>query len=177
MKKINAWVYGWAALSLFLPQSLGAVELPKTPDPAQAWVDLQAKAVLNGEVQASVSYQGKDVQVLVLSKKRFHKPVQQAQAVQAARLIQRDVAVFCGSHCQALPMPMPQLQASGQLRFVLRLTGLGRQLFQEELQALLSGSTGLTAAQPKPRGTSSGVLLQPSSVPAAGKNPAARGNI
>ena len=126
--------------------SIAASSLP-SPDPAQAWADLQAKAALNGLVQASVFYQGKDTEVLVLSKKRFHTKLQQNQALQAARLIQRDVAIFCANHCRALPMPSPQLQADGRLRFVLRLTGLGRQLFQEELQALLSGSTALPAAQ------------------------------
>jgi hypothetical protein len=39
------------------------------------------------------------------------------------------------------------MDAQGRLRFTLRLSGLGRQLFQEELQALLSGSTGLPAAK------------------------------
>ena len=73
--------------------SIAANSLP-SPDPAQAWADLQAKAALNGLVQASVFYQGKDTEVLVLSKKRFHTKLQQNQALQAARLIQRDVA-FC----------------------------------------------------------------------------------
>lgn len=120
------------------------------PDPAQAWADLQAKAALNGLVEASVSYQGRQVQVLVQSKRRFVRAAEQARAIRAAQLIQRDVAQFCGTHCQALPMPEPLLLADGQLRFVLRFQGLGRQLFQEELQALLSGSTGLPAAAPSP---------------------------
>ena len=103
-----------------------------SPDPAQAWADQQSKAALNGMVQASVSYKGQEAQVLVLSKKRFTQAAAQARVLQAARLIQRDVAVFCGSHCRALPMPAPQFLPNGQLRFSLRLTGLGRQLFQEE---------------------------------------------
>ena len=136
------------AWSLFVPGLAGAAAASAPADAAQAWSDLQSKAVLNGLVLASVTYSGKEVQVLVQSKKRFSRAAEQARALQAARLIQRDVAVFCGSHCQALPMPAPQCLADGQLRFVLRLRGLGRQLFQEELQALLSGSTGLPAAQP-----------------------------
>lgn len=171
MKKMPVYGYGWVVLGLFLAQGLGAAELSKAPDATQVWRDLQTKAVLNGKVQASVSYQGKEAQVLVLSKKRFHTAAEQGRAVEAARLIQRDVAVFCGSHCQALPMPSPQLQAGGQLRFVLRLTGLGRQLFQEELQALLSGSTGLPAAQPD------GALERSSAAPLSGKNPASRSSI
>ena len=137
------------------PGLSAATETAKAPDAAQAWADLQTKSVLNGMVQASVSYAGKDTQVLVFSKKRYAHAAEQAQALQAARLIQRDAALFCGSHCQVLPMPNPELQSDGRLRFVLRLTGLGSQLFQEELQALLSGSTGLPEARPQPRPSSS----------------------
>ncbi len=162
----------WALAALWLcfgvPSAWSALAASPTaqpsPDPAQAWADLQTKAALNGLVQASVSYKGQEVQVLVLSKKRFTQAAAQPRALQAARLIQRDVAVFCGSHCRALPMPAPQLMPNGQLRFSLRLTGLGRQLFQEELQALLSGSTGLPAAQPSPSPSPS-----PSSLPKPAK--------
>ena len=149
--KMPRWAL--AALWLCVGVSGAAVASPPlqpSPDPAQAWADLQTKAALNGLVQASVSYSGQEAQVLVLSKKRFAQTAAKTRALQAARLIQRDVAVFCGSHCRALPMPAPQLLPNGQLRFSLRLTGLGRQLFQEELQALLSGNTGLPAAQPSP---------------------------
>ncbi len=149
--KMPRWAL--AALWLCVGVSGAAVASPPlqpSPDPAQAWADLQTKAALNGLVQASVSYSGQEAQVLVLSKKRFAQTAAKTRALQAARLIQRDVAVFCGNHCRALPMPAPQLLPNGQLRFSLRLTGLGRQLFQEELQALLSGNTGLPAAQPSP---------------------------
>lgn len=154
MRKTDFCCAFW--LLLLAPWGLQAAETARPPDAAQAWADLQTKAALNGQVQASVSYLGQEAQVLVLSKKRFHQAAEQAQAIQAARLIQRDVAVFCGQHCQALPMPSPQLQADGRLHFVLRLTGLGRQLFQEELQALLSGNAGLDAAnlQAKPKASS-----------------------
>jgi hypothetical protein len=141
--------WNWCAVFLLLlaPWGLQAAQDQHASDAAQAWADLQTKAALNGQVQASVSYQGQNTQVFISSKKRYTRTGQQAQVLQAARLIQRDVAVFCGQHCQALPMPEPRIQLDGQLHFVLRFTGLGRQLFQEELQALLSGNTGLPAAQ------------------------------
>lgn len=139
-----------AGAALLLSSSLWAqgAARPTTqvPDTSQAWLDLQTKAALNGLVEASVTYQGQQAQVWVQSKRRFIRPAEQAKALQAAQLIQRDVAVFCGSHCLSLPMPAPQMQSDGRLSFVLRLQGLGRQLFEEELQALLSGSTGLPAA-------------------------------
>jgi hypothetical protein len=173
MKPIKALASIGALLGLLglSPRLLAATDMGKAPDATQAWADLQTKSALNGVVQASVSYSGKDAQVMVFSKKRYTHTAEQTQALQAARLIQRDVALFCGSHCQALPMPSPELQADGRLRFVLRLTGLGRQLFQEELQALLSGSTGLPEARPQPNPSSPSSPSSPSGAPPKAKNP------
>jgi len=115
----------------------------------QAWEDLQTKAVLNGELRAQASYEANLTHVWVSSKRSFKSKPEQAKALQAARLIQRDVGRFCANYCRAEPMPAPELLANGQISFVLSFSGLGRQLFEEELPALLSGSPPLRAA-PKP---------------------------
>lgn len=160
MHKSKAGLVGAACALL----AFGAVAQPST-NPEQAWADLQAKAVLNGSVQASVQYLGQEARVFVQSKKRFASVADQARALHAAQLIQRDVAVFCGTHCQVLPMPRPGVAADGRLRFELRFQGLGRQLFEEELQALLSGSTGLPAAASSAAGAAHSPQTKPSPRP------------
>ena len=107
------------------------------PQPAQS--DEQVKAALNGEIEARAHYLG-DVTIVKISTKRFfHTPQEKQKALQAATLIQRDVANFCQNSCIPEASLVPLVLRNGQLIFSLRFKGLGRQLFQEDLLALLQG--------------------------------------
>ena len=101
--------------------------------------DEQTKAALNGAIEARAHYLGEMTMVKITTKRLYHTPQEKQKALQAAKLIQRDVANFCQASCTAEAMLEPLVLRNGQLIFSLRFKGLGRQLFQEELQALLQG--------------------------------------
>ena len=101
--------------------------------------DEQIKAALNGAIEARAHYLGEVTMVKVTTKRLYHTPQEKQRALQAAKLVQRDVANFCQTSCTAEAMLEPLVLRNGQLIFSLRFKGLGRQLFQEELQALLQG--------------------------------------
>ena len=106
---------------------------------AAAQSDEQIKAALNGAIEARAHYLGEVTMVKITTKRLYHTPQEKQQALQAAKLIQRDVANFCQTSCTAEAMLEPLVLRNGQLIFSLRFKGLGRQLFQEELQTLLQG--------------------------------------
>ena len=101
--------------------------------------DEQTKAALNGAIEARAHYLGEMTMVKITTKRLYHTPQEKQKALQAAKLIQRDVTNFCQDSCTAEAMLEPLVLRNGQLIFSLRFKGLGRQLFQEELQALLQG--------------------------------------
>ena len=132
------------------------------PQPAQN--DEQIKAALNGAIEARAHYLG-DVTIVKISTKRlFHTPQEKQKALQAAKLIQRDVANFCQNSCIPEASLEPLLLRNGQLIFALRFKGLGRQLFQEDLLALLQGLPPLPV-QTTPAGAT-GIVRTSTSVPA-----------
>ena len=101
--------------------------------------DEQIKAALNGAIEARAHYLGDVTMVKITTKRLYRTPQEKQQALQGAKLIQRDVVNFCQTSCTAEAMLEPLVLRNGQLIFSLRFKGLGRQLFQEELQALLQG--------------------------------------
>ena len=85
--------------------------------------DAQIKSVLSGNITLASFYQQGLITVKGSTVKTFAGSALRAQALQAARLVQRDVKLACGKLCTPGPMPPPTLQEDNILRFDLVISG------------------------------------------------------
>jgi hypothetical protein len=165
---------------------------PTTSKPAasasaqHAVVDQQAKSVLSGGVSMVSSYVGQRANVRVTTNATYPSPAQREAAFQAARLVQRDVALACGKQCKAAPMPEPKLLADQKLQFDMVIDHYPRVLSSDDMVAMLLGKplaappkappkapAGLsTKATSPPTGTPIAVPLRPITVPTEPAPPA-----
>lgn len=91
-----------------------------TPTPSaapSAPTDADIKSALSGSIGLASFYQDGLITVRVTTAKTFVGSVPRTQALQAARLVQRDVRLACAKLCKPGPMPAPTLQADNTLRF------------------------------------------------------------
>jgi hypothetical protein len=101
--------------------------------------DVDIKAVLNGGVTMASSYTSTLATVKVTTNASYKGDLLRAQAVTAAKLVQRDVRLACGKQCKAAKMPAPKLRSDGKLEFDLVIDSLPRALSSDDMMNMLLG--------------------------------------
>ncbi len=101
--------------------------------------DADAKSVLNGGVTMASSYTATQAQVMVTTNAPYKTTEARQAALQAARLVQRDLFLSCGRHCKPLPMAAAHILPDGKLQFPMAIDGLGRVLSYDDMMGMLLG--------------------------------------
>lgn len=124
-----------------------APALPAAP------TDADIKSILSGSMRLASSYQSGQITVQVITEKAFMGDKLRGQALQAARLVQRDVGVPCGKLCTRGSMPAPGFLANNSLVFDIVIEGYAGLLSTADMINLVSGkpvSPGAAAPAAKP---------------------------
>ncbi len=101
--------------------------------------DQQAKSVLSGGINLASNYTGRQATVRATTSAVFNTPEQRTAAINAARLVQRDVALACAKQCKAAPMPPGKILPDGKLQFDMVINEYPRPLSSEDMVAMLMG--------------------------------------
>ena len=115
----------------------GAVALRPVNAPVQP-TGADVKSAISGNIKLASFYQEGLITVRVVTDKTYVGSGPRAQALQAARLVQRDVRLSCGKLCRPAPMPVPTLLANNTLGFDLVLSGYAGNLSTVDMVNLLS---------------------------------------
>jgi hypothetical protein len=110
--------------------------------------ETEIKSVLSGNLRLASFYQEGLVTVRVASDKTFVGDAARSQALQAARLVQRDVRMACGKLCKPAPMPAPTLQSDNTLTFDIVVSGYEGVMSTADMVNLVSGKRVGPAAKP-----------------------------
>lgn len=94
-----------------------AAPAAKKPSAAPKPTDAEIKAVLSGNLQLASFYENGLITLRVTTSRTYVGNQVRAQALQAARLVQRDTRLACGKLCKPADMPVPKLQADNTLVF------------------------------------------------------------
>lgn len=127
-----------------------AASTPAKPAVVARLTDAQIKAVLSGKITAASTYQDGLITVRVTTEKTFVGDAPRAQALQAAKLIQRDVRLACANLCRPAPMPVPVIRADNTLGFDIVVAGYAGSISQSDLINLVSGKRISAAIQSVP---------------------------
>ena len=101
--------------------------------------DADIKSALSGNLKLASFYPEGLIIVRVTSDKTFVGGVLLAQALQAARLVQRDARQACGKLCKPAPMPAPTLQPDNTLSFDVVVSGYQGAMSSADMVNLVSG--------------------------------------
>lgn len=113
------------------------------PGPAAAapLTDAQIKSVINGGVTMASSYVQRTATVRVTTNNTYASPQERKTALDAARLVQRDLRTVCGKQCKpAAKMPAPTILPDGKLQFDLVIEDIPRALSNEDMVAMVVGN-------------------------------------
>jgi hypothetical protein len=110
--------------------------------------DADAKAVLSGGVTMASSYVGKVATVRVTTNNTYPGEALRRQALNAARLVQRDLALSCAWQCKPAPMPPPKVLADDKLQFEMVIDNYPRVLSYDDMIAMLLGKPLAVASKP-----------------------------
>ena len=110
--------------------------------------DADIKSVLAGNLKLASFYPEGFIIVRVTSDKTFVGDALRAQAVQAARLVQRDARVACGKLCKPAPMPAPTLLPDNTLSFDIVISGYEGTMSSADMINLVSGKRVGAATKP-----------------------------
>jgi hypothetical protein len=116
----------------------------------QATNDSALKSVLSGGVTMASSYNSTTTTVRVTTANTYPGAVLAAQAIQAARLVQRDLKLSCGKLCKPAPMAAPQILKDGTLQFDMVIDGYQGQLSNEDMLSMMMAKPLPVPAAPKP---------------------------
>lgn len=130
------------------PAAAGASGPAAKPAAASAVSDAQIKSALSGNMSLASFYQPDLVTVRVTTAKAYLGEVPRVQALQAARLVQRDIRLSCGKLCKPGPMPAPTLQANNTLIFDLVLSGYAGKISTADMVNLISAKPIAPGSQP-----------------------------
>jgi hypothetical protein len=134
--------------------------------------DSEAKAVLSGGVTMVSSYTDKIGTVRVTTNTVYAGVPLRRQALNAARLVQRDLALACAWQCKPAAMAAPTLLADGKLQFEMAIDPYPRVLSYDDMVAMLLGKP--LAVVPKPGAAGLTVTVVPAAPAApASASPAA----
>lgn len=128
-----------------------AASAARASPPPQQINDADAKAVLSGGVTMASSYVGKVATVRVTTNNTYPGEALRRQALNAARLVQRDLALSCAWQCKPAPMPAPKVLADDKLQFDMVIDNYPRVLSYDDMIAMLLGKP--LAVTPKPAAT------------------------
>lgn len=104
--------------------------------------------VLAGELGIQHSSLNGIGRLVVTTRSTFPTPAAASNAIQVARLVQRDMALACNKQCIPQKMAAPKILSSGQLEFDLSFQPLHQHLSQVQFVAALQGKPlNLTPAQ------------------------------
>ena len=109
--------------------------------------DSDIKSALSGNLKLASFYPEGLIIVRVTSDKTFVGEVLRAQALQAARLVQRDARRACGKLCKPAPMPEPTLQPDNTLSFDVVVSGYQGAMSSADMVNLVSGKRVGTSTQ------------------------------
>ena len=101
--------------------------------------DADIKSALSGNLKLASFYPEGLIIARVTSDKTFAGGVRRAQALQAARLVQRDARQACGKLCKPAPMPAPTLQPDNTLSFDVVVSGYQGAMSSADMVNLVSG--------------------------------------
>ena len=101
--------------------------------------DADIKSALSGNLKLASFYADGLIIVRVTSDKTFVGDVLRAQALQAARLVQRDARQACGKLCKPATMPAPTLQLDNTLSFDVVVSGYEGVMSSADMVNLVSG--------------------------------------
>ena len=125
-----------------VPQApLGAAAIAsaaKAPTAPVAPSDAEIKSILSGNISLASFYQEGLITVRVVTTKVFVGSAMRTQAIQAAKLVQRDVRLACGKLCKPGPMPAPLLLAGDTLSFELVISGYAGTLSTADMVNLVN---------------------------------------
>ena len=125
--------------------SASAAKNPAVPlKPSEADI----KSVLSGNLKLASFYQEGLITLRVATDKTFVGEVARAQALQAARLVQRDARRACGKLCKPAPMPAPTLQPDNTLSFDVVVSGYEGVMSTADMVNLVSGKRVGASAKP-----------------------------
>jgi hypothetical protein len=127
-----------------------AASAAKTPAVPVKPSDADIKSVLSGNLKLVSFYQEGLITVRVSTDKTFVGDTVRAQALQAARLLQRDARLACGKLCKPAPMPAPTLQADNTLSFDIVISGYEGNMSTANMVNLASGKRLSAATQTAP---------------------------
>lgn len=133
--------------------------------------DADAKMVLSGGVTMVSSYTDKVANVRVTTNTVYTGEPLRRQALNAARLVQRDVALACAWQCKPAAMAAPSLLADGKLQFDMAIEPFPRVLSYDDMVAMLLGKPLVVA--PKAGATAQTITVVPASAAPAAAAPAA----
>jgi hypothetical protein len=107
-----------------------------------------SRDILAGELGLQHSAINGVGRLILTTRSSFATAGAKANAIDAARAVQRDLVNACAKQCKPLKMAVPKIIASGQLEFELVFSPLYQHLNQAQfLAALQSKPLNLTAAQ------------------------------
>ena len=119
------------ATAATVPARKGVVVVQSKPDP---------KASLSGPVSMASFYEPEGViRVRVTTGTRYAAGDARKNALAAALLIQRDVAISCGKRCKALPAPAPVALENGEVQLDLLIQGLDRKISGQDMVQMVKG--------------------------------------
>ena len=123
---------------------------PSTSPSPGTPTDAEIKSALAGNISLASFYQEGLVTVRISTVKTFVGSAPRAQALQAARLVQRDIRLACGKLCKPGPMPAPALQADNTLRFDLVIAGYAGTLSTADMVNLVNAKAIGPGGKPVP---------------------------
>ena len=125
-----------------------AASAAKSPAAPAKPSDAEIKSVLSGNLKLASFYPEGQIIVRVTSEKTFIGKAQRAQAIQAARLVQRDARIACGKLCKPESMPVPTLQPDNTLSFDIVVSGYEGIMSTADMVNLVSGKRVGAAVKP-----------------------------
>ena len=152
------------------PRPAGSGALAPKPVPATVLpTEAEIKSVLSGSIKLVSFYQEGLVTVRVATEKTYADPAARALALQAARLVQRDVRMSCGKLCRPALMPAPKMQADYTLSFDIVISGYTGTLSTADMINLVSTKAigPGTKAAPAPTATAAAASATAASAAAA----------
>lgn len=124
-----------------VPQNIPATAASgtKKPDAPAKPTEADIKSALSGNLRLASFYQDGLITIRVMTDKIYVGNTVRAQALQAARLVQRDARLACGKQCRPAPMPAPTLQPDNTLSFDIVVSGYEGVMSTPDMVNLVSG--------------------------------------
>ncbi len=142
----------------------------------QAANDSALKSVLSGGITMASSYGNTTTTVRVTTANTYPSAALAAQAIAAARLVQRDLKLSCGKLCKPAPMPAPQILKDGTLQFDMVIDGYQGPLSNDDMLSMMMAkplpvpaAAKLAAPQPPAAAAAAKPAASPQSAPSPAK--------